>query len=191
MRMQIDKQSGLITPAKLCLSPNQDERDDPKIDLIVIHSISLPPAQFGGDAIERFFLNKLDCSEHEYYTQIDGMKVSSHLLIERNGNLVQFVPFNKRAWHAGESSFQGRSSCNNFSIGIEVEGTDDLPYEEQQYEMLCNVIHCLCDNYPSLKYDKIVGHCHIAPGRKTDPGPSFNWAHLRGLIDSELYSELG
>ncbi len=188
--MIINKKTGLISPATLCMSPNQDERPDQKVDLIVIHGISLPPAQFGGDSIERFFQNKLDCTEHEYFEKIEGMKVSSHLLIKRGGELVQFVPFHKRAWHAGESSYQGRTACNDFSIGVELEGTNDLAYEEIQYETLCNVVHTLCDTYPGLDCDKITGHCHIAPDRKTDPGPSFNWAHIRGLIESELYEEI-
>lgn len=166
------------------MSPNHDERPETDIDLIVVHNISLPPGKFGGDWIEDFFLNRLDSSAHEYFKEISAMKVSCHLLIRRDGELVQFVPFNQRAWHAGESCYYGRHRCNDFSIGIELEGADDVAYEEVQYEQLSAVIMALEKAYPEVRHERVAGHSKISPNRKTDPGPAFNWAHLRGLFDS-------
>lgn len=182
--MKVDLQTHLLEEAFYRESPNQDDREDADLDLLVIHNISLPPGEFGASYIEDFFLNKLDISAHEYFEEIADLHVSCHLLIKRNGELVQFVPFNKRAWHAGESCFEGREKCNDFSIGIELEGTDELPYEEQQYEALSDVTRALMRAYPTLQQERIVGHSTIAPGRKTDPGPAFNWAHLHGMLDS-------
>jgi AmpD protein len=141
----------------------------------VIHNISLPPGQFDTQAVERFFCNQLDCSEHPYYQEIEGLQVSAHLLIERTGRVVQFVPFNKRAWHAGLSSFAGRERCNDFSIGIELEGTDDQPFTDEQYLQLTKITQQLVSVYPSITPDRITGHSDIASGRKTDPGPCFDW----------------
>ncbi len=182
--MKVNRQTGLLSGARFSPSPNQDQRPGKQLDLIVIHAISLPPGQFGGDYIEQFFNNQLDSAQHEYFSQISDLKVSSHLLIKRDGSLLQFVPFHKRAWHAGESCFEGRENCNDFSIGIELEGIDETAYEEEQYLVLAEVVQTLCDAYPGLGREKITGHCHIAPKRKTDPGPAFNWAHLQGLIDN-------
>ncbi|MCB1755995.1 MAG: 1,6-anhydro-N-acetylmuramyl-L-alanine amidase AmpD [Gammaproteobacteria bacterium] len=182
--MKVDTHTGLLDGAQQCLSPNHDERPEVPMDLIVIHNISLPPGEFGGTFIEDFFCNRLDANAHDYFAEIAGLKVSSHLLIKRDGRVVQFVPFHKRAWHAGASCFEGREQCNDFSIGIELEGTDELPYEEVQYEMLSEIIVALQQTYPTLAQTRLVGHSHIAPSRKTDPGPAFNWAHLHGLIDS-------
>jgi len=148
----------------------------------VIHSISLPPGEFGGPYIEQLFTNCLEPSDHPYFETIHQLKVSAHTLIHRDGHITQFVPFHKRAWHAGESNYCGRESCNDFSIGIELEGTDDEPYEEAQYQQLATIIGTLQASYPSLDKDAITGHCDIAAKRKTDPGPAFDWDHLKQLL---------
>jgi len=143
--------------------------------LLVIHSISLPPKKYNTDHIERFFLNELDFSSHNFYKNIDGMKVSAHVLIKRNGEVIQFVPFNKRAWHAGVSSYKGKNDCNNFSIGIELEGSDDDIFEDIQYEQLSLITSLLIAEYDLITKDNIKGHSDIAPERKTDPGVLFDW----------------
>ena len=142
---------------------------------MVIHSISLPPKKYNTDHIERFFLNELDFSSHNFYKNIDGMKVSAHVLIKRNGEVIQFVPFNKRAWHAGVSSYKGKNDCNNFSIGIELEGSDDDIFEDIQYEQLSLITSLLIAEYDLITKDNIKGHSDIAPERKTDPGVLFDW----------------
>jgi AmpD protein len=157
-------------------SPNWDQRPDPSdISLVVIHSISLPPGQFGGPWIEHFFMNALDPSEHPYFETIKNLKVSAHCVIFRDGAVTQFVPFDRRAWHAGESRFDGRGRCNDFSIGIELEGSDDQPFAEPQYTQLARVVRALLLAYPKITPARIAGHSDIAPGRKTDPGPHFDW----------------
>jgi AmpD protein len=182
--VKLDISNGLIEPTRLCLSPNQDDRPDEKdISLIVIHNISLPPNQFGGNGVEQLFTNCLDPGEHPYYKKICDLRVSSHLFIRRDGELVQFVPIHKRAWHAGESVFEGRNQCNDYAIGIELEGADDIPYEDKQYRQLARVIELLRQCYPAIVDRNIVGHCDIAPGRKTDPGPAFDWHKLRVLLE--------
>jgi AmpD protein len=159
-------------------SPNCDERPaGAQIELLVIHSISLPPGEFGGPGIEDLFLNRLDKSRHPYYAAIADLRVSAHFLVRRDGALLQFVPCVKRAWHAGVSSWRGRSRCNDFSIGIELEGADDIPFETAQYETLASVTRAVQSAYPIVE---ILGHDDIAPGRKTDPGPSFDWPRYRG-----------
>lgn len=181
--MSIDKQTGLLEGVSYLASPNANQRPDQTIiDLLVIHSISLPPNQFGGDEIADFFTNQLDCSRHPFFEQIANLKVSAHLLIRRDGDLLQFVPFHKRAWHAGISEFAGRSNCNDFSIGIELEGCDDLPFEAIQYQQLVRVTGLLREAYPQITKSRIVGHSDIAPGRKTDPGPYFDWNYYQGLL---------
>jgi AmpD protein len=160
-------------------SPNQDERPPGvEISLVVLHSISLPPGAYGGDAIERLFTNRLDPDAHPYFREIHGLKVSSHFLVRRDGEVVQFVPVERRAWHAGVSSWRGRSRCNDFSVGIELEGTDDTPFEDLQYQELAKLIVQL---RASLPLKAIAGHSEIAPGRKTDPGAAFDWQRL--LLD--------
>jgi len=149
---------------------------------IVIHGISLPPGQFGGPYIDQLFTNKLDPAGHPYFREIAGVQVSSHLLIRRSGDVVQFVPLPRRAWHAGKSSFKGRHQCNDFSVGIELEGTDDRAYTAAQYRRLASVIRVLQRGVPSLAEAPIVGHSDVAPGRKTDPGSAFDWARLRALL---------
>ena len=177
--MRIDPVTHCIVGAEFIQSPNFDARpDDANIELIVVHNISLPPNEFGGGYVSGLFLNKLDPSIHPYFEEINGMEVSSHLFIERSGKLVQFVPFNQRAWHAGKSCYEGRERCNDFSIGIELEGADDIEYTDEQYQVLNAVILCLQMTYPGLNNNKIVGHSDIAPDRKTDPGRAFDWNRL-------------
>lgn len=172
-----------LQQARQVKSPNFNERPAGEVPtLLVIHNISLPPGQFGGPYIEQLFENRLNPTEHPYFATIHQLKVSSHLLIRRDGEVVQFVPFDKRAWHAGQSRYEGRENCNDFSIGIELEGTDDAPFEAVQYDVLAAVIQTLLATYPSLSARHITGHSDIAPERKTDPGPAFDWARLRQLL---------
>ncbi|WP_339339406.1 1,6-anhydro-N-acetylmuramyl-L-alanine amidase AmpD [uncultured Oceanicoccus sp.] len=153
-----------------------------EISLLVIHNISLPAGEFGGDFIEQLFTNCLDCDAHADFNDLRDLTVSSHCLINRAGEITQFVPFNQRAWHAGDSSFQGRSNCNDFSIGIELEGTDNCPYTALQYQALQQLTRQIMTDYPAITIDRIVGHCDIAPGRKTDPGSAFDWSFFKGLL---------
>lgn len=170
--MKLDD-AGLLAEARYLPSPNCDDRPvDAAIELLVIHNISLPPGEFGGDAIADLFLNRLDPQAHPYYEGIANLRVSSHFLIRRDGALLQFVPCAKRAWHAGLSQWSGRERCNDFSIGIELEGADDLPFSDAQYECLSVLARALYARYP---VKASVGHSDIAPGRKTDPGPHFSW----------------
>lgn len=181
--MDIDLQQGLLKQAELHLSPNHDDRPDPEDILgIVIHNISLPPGEFGGDWINDLFLNQLDPTAHPYFATIADLRVSSHLLIRRDGELIQYVPFHKRAWHAGLSSWEGRDRCNDFTVGIELEGCDDDKFETVQYQQLSDVINTLCGVYPLLTSEHIKGHSDISPGRKTDPGPCFEWDYLFKLL---------
>lgn len=171
---------GWLKQAARCPSPNFDERPiGTLIDLVVIHSISLPPEHFGGSWIEALFQNRLPVDEHPYFATIANLRVSAHLLIRRDGELLQFVPLDKRAWHAGESQFQDRPRCNDYSIGIELEGADSIPFSESQYRGLSEIINMVRTRYPGITEDRIVGHCDIAPGRKTDPGPLFDWVRFR------------
>jgi AmpD protein len=181
-RYTIDAE-GWLASARRAPSPNFNERPaDTPISLLVIHSISLPPQQYGGPWIDDFFQNRLDCGAHPYFAGICTMKVSSHLLIRRDGEVVQYVPFLKRAWHAGVSTFNGVSDCNDFSIGIELEGCDAEGYEAAQYRALAAVTKAIRKAYPKITGKRIAGHCDIAPGRKTDPGPHFDWPRYRKLI---------
>jgi len=170
--------------AVLCVpSPNYHERPvGHTVDLLVIHGISLPAGEFGGPEITALFTNNIDTQAHPDFKELGGLKVSAHLLIRRDGQIVQFVPFTKCAWHAGKSSFNGRGCCNDFSIGIELEGVDDQPYDDRQYSVLVDVIKALQINYPNILTNNIVGHSDIAPGRKTDPGAAFDWLRLRASI---------
>ena len=173
----------LIKNIKYIRSPNFNERSqNSSIKLIVIHAISLPPKEYGGDYVENFFLNKLKISDHEYFKEIKDLKVSSHLYIKRDGEIIQFVPFNKRAWHAGESSFNGEFDCNDFSIGIELEGSDCDNFTSHQYQVLIDVTKQLMKKYPDIKKNSIKGHSDIAPGRKTDPGGKFEWTRYLSKI---------
>lgn len=176
---RIDVAGGLIEPARQRPSPNCDDRPEGASPaLLVIHGISLPPGEFGGPEIEKLFTNSLDWTAHPYFGEIRGLEVSSHLLIRRDGELVQFVPFTKRAWHAGESIFRGKSCCNDFSIGIELEGEDHVPYTDAQYATLESVVRAIMRAYPGITGRELAAHSDIAPGRKTDPGPAFDWLRL-------------
>ena len=179
--MQIDK--GWISTATVLASPNVDARpDESDISLLVIHNISLPPGQFGGGHVNELFTNQLNPNAHPYFAQIADLKVSAHVLVDREGVITQFVPFHQRAWHAGVSEFEGRSACNDYSIGIELEGTDTTPYTNLQYARLAQITQCLMAKYPALTAERITGHSDIAPGRKTDPGSVFDWARFKVLI---------
>jgi len=175
--------AGRVDAARYLASPNCDDRPPGEaITLLVIHNISLPPGEFGGDGILRLFANELDCTAHPYYRSLAGLRVSAHFLIRRSGELLQFVPCAKRAWHAGTSWWRGRSRCNDFSIGIELEGTDDTPYAESQYRVLPQLVRALQLAYPIVD---IAGHRDIAPERKTDPGPSFDWPRFWRSIEQQ------
>lgn len=177
------KPDGLLAEINYHPSPNQDARPDAKdVAGIVIHNISLPPGEFGGGWIDDLFLNKLDPAAHPYFEKIAGLRVSAHLLIRRDGEVIQYVPFYQRAWHAGVSRWDERDCCNDFTIGIEMEGCDDQKFEQIQYQKLAQCIRLLCDYYPRLSTGKIKGHQQISPGRKTDPGPYFDWLYLDKLI---------
>jgi AmpD protein len=171
---------GYATLARQIRSPNHDARPaGTAVSLVVVHGISLPPGEFGGDGITRLFTNRLDPRAHPYYVDIAQIRVSAHFLVRRDGALVQFVGCFERAWHAGASAWKGRESCNDFSIGIELEGSDDVAYAAAQYTMLARLIRALRRAYP---IGDIAGHSDIAPGRKTDPGPAFDWARLHRLL---------
>jgi AmpD protein len=170
-------EEGVCAGAGRVESPHHDERPEgAQVELVVIHNISLPPGEFGGPWIEDLFMGRLDPEAHPYFRDIAGVRVSSHFLIRRDGELIQYVPTELRAWHAGVSSWKGRERCNDFSVGIEMEGTDDEPFEEAQYETLATLIHALRERYGNLD---LAGHSDIAPGRKTDPGPCFEWERIR------------
>lgn len=185
MADQVDAVKGLMQGSRYLPSPHCDARPaGTVVDLIVIHGISLPPGEFGGPWIERLFLGTLPADQHPYFAGIAGLKVASHLLIRRDGELLQFVPFQLRAWHAGQSRFQGREACNDFSIGIELEGTDEQAYAPAQYARLAAVTAALMQAYPAITPARIVGHSDVAPERKTDPGPAFDWARYRDILAS-------
>ena len=179
--------AGLLPRARHCPSPNHDERPgNCPVDLLVIHNISLPPGRFGGPWIDDLFLNRLAPSEDPYFAEICRMRVSSHLLIRRDGELVQYVPLDRRAWHAGESSYEGRCTCNDFSVGIELEGTDEIPYTDAQYRVLTATTLEIMARFPGIRPDRIAGHNEIAPGRKSDPGASFDWRRYRQALTPRL-----
>ena len=179
MTLQLDT-DGVAAGIRFLPSPNCDERPaGVALELLVVHNISLPPGEFGGDGIIDLFMNRLDPSAHPYYATIAQLRVSAHFLVRRDGEVIQFVPCAKRAWHAGESAWRGRSRCNDFSVGVELEGADDQPFADIQYAELAPLITALQRAYGALE---IVGHSDIAPARKTDPGPCFDWQRLRRLI---------
>jgi AmpD protein len=181
--LQVDLKSGLMRGARQMPSPNHDPRPAGiEADLIVVHGISLPPGEFGGPWIDSLFTNALPAEVHPYFAEVCSLRVSSHLVVARDGAVTQYVAFTERAWHAGKSVYQGREACNDFSVGVELEGTDTLPYEAAQYDALAEVVAALCDAYPRLSPHRIVGHSDIAPGRKTDPGPAFDWPRALHLI---------
>ncbi len=182
--VSIDPEAGWIDGARAVVSPNRDARPPGcPPELIVVHGISLPPGEFGGGWIDRLFTNTLPEDAHPYFAEIAALRVSAHVLVDREGALTQYVAFHERAWHAGESAHCGRTACNDFGVGIELEGTDDVPYTGAQYATLAGVVAALRQTYPTLRGADIVGHSDVAPGRKTDPGPSFDWARLRALLE--------
>ncbi len=176
-------EDGWISGASRVSSPNCDARPQGEmLSLLVIHGISLPAGEFGTPYIDRLFTNTLQGDEAPGFDQLKSLRVSSHLLIRRDGQLVQYVSLNQRAWHAGVSRFEGRERCNDFSIGIELEGSDEIPYSDAQYRRLSEVVMLLRNHYPAITPQRIVGHSDIAPGRKTDPGPAFDWERLRATL---------
>ena len=178
-----DSATGLVSSARQVISPNYDDRPQgASIEALIIHAISLPPGEYGGGHIEKFFCNQLEKEGHSYFSEIAGIKVSAHFFINRSGELVQFVPVHKRAWHAGVSCCMGREAVNDFSIGIELEGCDDDGFEEAQYRTLVELTHLLTSNIATLSSEQIFGHEDIAPGRKTDPGPGVNWQAFRSAV---------
>ena len=180
--MQVDKE-GWLSEVERIVSPNFDQRPEQSdVSLLVIHGISLPPGEYGGGCITDLFCNTLDCDAHPYFDQLRELKVSSHVLIQRDGHIIQYVSFNDRAWHAGVSRFDGRERCNDFSIGIELEGVDDQPYEDVQYEKLSEVTTAIMQAYPAITSSRVAGHSDIAPGRKTDPGSAFDWKRYKNLL---------
>jgi AmpD protein len=177
--MRVDVKTGLLVGVKQVLSPFFDQRPaGVSPDLIVLHGISLPPGDFGGPWVARLFTGNLPADAHPEFRERAGLRVSAHLLVRRDGEVVQFVSFNERAWHAGKSSWQGREACNDYSIGIECEGADEVAYEDAQYARLRELLPMLLAAYPAITPDRIVGHSDVAPGRKTDPGPSFDWSRI-------------
>lgn len=181
--IRVDRVSGICTGARWLASPNYDFRPaGMNVELVVVHGISLPPGEFGGPWIEQLFTNCLPADAHPYFSGIAALKVSTHFLVKRDGSLEQYVSCNDRAWHAGNSAYRGRVNCNDFSVGIELEGADSIAYEPVQYRRLAVLICALLDAYATLAPDRITGHSDIAPGRKTDPGPAFDWPRLNALI---------
>ncbi len=184
-RLAVSRATHRLRGARWRPSPSCDARPDPAdISLLVVHAISLPPGRFGGPWIDRLFTNALDPRAHPYFRKIHRLEVSSHLCVFRDGSVTQYVPFDRRAWHAGTSQFEGRSRCNDFSIGVELEGCDDQPFTPVQYRRLGAIAAVLMQAYPAITVPRIVGHSDIAPGRKTDPGPRFDWLRLHAEIDA-------
>lgn len=183
--LQIDSATGLLAGVRQVLSTHFDAR--PKgvaPELIVVHGISLPAGEFGGPWIDHLFAGDLSPDAHPSFRDTAAMRVSAHALIRRDGTIIQYVPFGMRAWHAGQSQYQGRNGCNDFSIGIELEGTDEIPYTDAQYGSLTALVGVLLATYPSLSTERIAGHSDIAPGRKTDPGRAFDWQRWRKMLES-------
>ena len=180
--MQLDPASGWCQGVCHCPSPNFNARPNGEISLLIIHNLSLPPGQFATGKVQAFFQNRLDVTEHPYFEGIRELRVSAHFLIERDGGVTQFVSCLDRAWHAGISSFEGRETCNDFSLGIELEGTDELPFSDAQYDALITLTRQLQAAYPGITLNRICGHSDVAPGRKTDPGPAFDWTRFRGAL---------
>lgn len=180
--MQLDPTSGWCHGVRHCPSPNFNARPQGEVSLLVIHNISLPPGQFGTGKVQALFQNRLEADEHPYFAGIATLRVSAHFLIERDGAITQFVSCNERAWHAGQSSFDGRENCNDFSLGIELEGTDEQPFTDAQYAALVELTRVLQGAYPALTLERICGHSDIAPTRKTDPGPAFDWSGWRAAL---------
>lgn len=186
MSLTLDEKKQWLEGVRRLPSPNCDERPSGvAIDLVVIHGISLPPGKYGGPFIDHLFTNCLDHSIDPYFVEIADLKVSSHIVIDREGGVTQYVPFHLRAWHAGVSEFRGRCQCNDFSIGIELEGCDDQPYTTRQYQTGADIVGLLMAGWPGIAREHIVGHSDVAPGRKTDPGPGFDWVYFHALIGNQ------
>jgi AmpD protein len=186
-QLRIDPATDLLIGVRQVLSPHFDARPpQTPPELIVVHGISLPPGEFGGPEIDRLFTGTLDWEAHAYFKKIEGLRASAHVVIRRDGALTQYVPFHARAWHAGVSQYGTRSGCNDFSVGVELEGTDETPYTDAQYAQLAALLAALLAAYPSLAPQHIVGHSDVAPGRKSDPGPAFEWPRLRALLQERL-----
>lgn len=183
--MRVDTSTGWVDGIRHCPSPNYNQRPFGEISLLVIHNISLPPGQFGTGKVQQFFANGLPADEHPYFAEICYLQVSAHFLVERDGTITQFVSCLERAWHAGISHFGGRDNCNDFSLGIELEGTDEEPYTDRQYQALIELSELLRRAWPAITAERVCGHCDIAPGRKTDPGPAFDWDRLRTGLASQ------
>lgn len=185
--MEINEQH-LLQGVSYRHSPHVDGRPEGEVpSLLVLHNISLPPGCFSGDDVDALFMGTLDCEKRTDYHELKGLRVSAHCLVRRDGTITQYVPFNQRAWHAGVSVFQGRKRCNDFSIGIEIEGTDDSGYTPEQYQSVTLLVHALMQYYPKITLGRIVGHQDIAPGRKTDPGFGFNWPSFRAALMDRTY----
>ncbi|MGB0662343.1 MAG: 1,6-anhydro-N-acetylmuramyl-L-alanine amidase AmpD [Pontibacterium sp.] len=183
--MKFTVENGQVIQARQCPSPNFNQRpQETPISLLVVHNISLPPNEFGGGYVHSFFQNQLDPSAHPYFETIAQLQVSAHLFVERTGEVTQFVNLNDRAWHAGRSSFEGLPECNDYSIGIELEGGDDIAYTQVQYQVLSALYEAIAAAYPAITKQRITGHSDIAPGRKTDPGPAFDWQHFLSMCKS-------
>jgi N-acetyl-anhydromuramoyl-L-alanine amidase len=185
--LKVETATGLLIGVRQVLSPHCDARPAEMLpELIIVHGISLPPNEFGGPWIDRLFTGTLPWDAHPYFRQIEGLRASAHVVIRRDGQLTQYVPFGERAWHAGVSQYRTRSACNDFSVGVELEGTDDIAYTDAQYAQLVELIAALIEAYPSLSPEHLVGHSDVAPGRKSDPGPYFEWPRLRARLNERL-----
>ena len=185
--LKVETATGLLIGVRQVLSPHCDARPAEMLpELIIVHGISLPPNEFGGPWIDRLFTGTLAWDAHPYFRQIEGLRASAHVVIRRDGQLTQYVPFGERAWHAGVSQYRTRSGCNDFSVGVELEGTDDIAYTDAQYAQLVELIAALIEAYPSLSPEHLVGHSDVAPGRKSDPGPYFEWPRLRARLSERL-----
>jgi AmpD protein len=183
--LKIEPATGLAAGVRQVLSPHFDARPAGVLpELIIVHGISLPPGDFGGPYIDQLFTGGLSPTAHPSFGDVWKLRVSAHALIQRDGTIVQYVPFGQRAWHAGQSHYRGRPACNDFSVGIELEGTDNTPYTDLQYEQLGVLVEALLAAYPSLSCEHIVGHSDVAPGRKTDPGPAFDWDRWKAILRS-------
>ncbi len=191
MSLEIDAPTGLLRGARQVLSPHHDARPPGcRPELIVLHGISLPPGEFGGPWIDALFAGDLPAAAHPYFESLAEVQVSAHALVQRDGTLVQYVPFEARAWHAGPSNWHGREACNDYSVGIELEGVDEAPYTDSQYAACADLVLALCAAYATLSTERMVGHSEIAPGRKTDPGPAFDWQRLRAALVEHAQREL-
>ena len=188
-KLNIEPATGLLAGARQVLSPHCDARPTGVApELIVVHGISLPAGEFGGPWIDHLFAGSLRPDAHPSFRETAILRVSAHAVIRRDGSVTQYVPFGMRAWHAGQSQYHGRAACNDFSVGIELEGTDEVPYTDAQYASLAALVRALLATYPTLAAERIAGHSDIAPGRKTDPGPAFDWARFRQLLAQQSHT---